>query len=369
MTPIDDRQDTRAAPDTDSDAGRAEPMPRNHAATRAAPDTDTSTGERPRRDLSTARDAGTRQRHNSTARTIDLEQLRSSAFAIAYRMLGTVSDAEDIVQQALMKLHQVMEREDILSPSAYIATVTTRLCIDELRSARVKRETYIGDWLPEPLIVDSDRGGAARVELSESVRMAFLIMLERLTPAQRAVFLLRDVFDYEYADIARIIGKSESAVRQIAVRARARVREDRPRFDVQIERQNALVDRFFAAMEAGDVASLEALLAADVSLHGDGGGKVPALARAIRGRSAVARTLLSWARTRERAGGVIVERAIVNGQPGALIRAVDGAVLGVWAVDVVDGQIAAVRSVVNPDKLRHVPGAGNFGEWLRKAFE
>lgn len=298
---------------------------------------------------------------------IDLEQLRPSAFAIAYRMLGSVSDAEDIVQQALIRLHQALEREHIHSPEAFLATVTTRLCIDELRSARVQRETYIGEWLPEPLIDRGEKSGAARVELSESVRMAFLVLLERLSPVQRAVFLLRDVFDYEYADIAHILGKSEAAVRQTAVRARAHVLQERPRFDVETDRQNELVDRFFAAIEAGDVASLEALLAADASLHGDGGGRVPALSRAVHGRSAVARTLLNWARTGTR-GGFSVERSIVNEQPGALIRTTDGSVIGVWTIDVADGHVTAVRSVVNPEKLRHVPGAGNFGEWLRRAL-
>ncbi len=296
---------------------------------------------------------------------IDLEQLRQKSFAIAYRMLGSVSDAEDIVQQALMKLHQALEHDTILSPEAYLATITTRLCIDELRSARVQRETYIGEWLPEPLIDRGERSGAARVELSESVRMAFLVLLERLSPTQRAVFLLRDVFDYTYADIARILDKSEEAVRQIAVRARAHVLEERPRFDAELETQNALVDRFFAAIDEGDVASLEALLAADVSLHGDGGGRVPALAQAVHGRSAVSHTLLSWSRAGSRVGGYTVERTIVNDQPGALIRAHDGAVIGVWAIDVADGHVTAVRSVVNPEKLRHIDGVADFGSWLR----
>lgn len=312
-------------------------------------------------------------RHAAHARTaypyqaVDLERLRPNAFAIAYRMLGSVTDAEDIVQRALIRLHQALEREHIHSPEAFLATVTTRLCIDELRSARVQRETYIGEWLPEPLIDTGEKSGAARVELDESVRMAFLVLLERLSPVQRAVFLLRDVFDYEYTEIARILGKSEAAVRQTALRARAHVLQERPRFDVEPERQSALIDRFFAAIEEGDVASLETLLAADASLHGDGGGRVPALARPVRGRSAVAQTLLNWARTGARAR-FSMKRTTVNHQPGALICAADGSVIGVWALDVVDGRIAAIRSVVNPDKLRHVPGAGDFGEWLRQAY-
>ncbi len=294
-----------------------------------------------------------------------LERLRPKAFAIAYRMLGSVSDAEDVVQQALLKLYQALEHDDIRSPEAFLATVVTRLCIDELRSARAQRETYIGEWLPEPLLHADAGDGATRVELAESVRMAFLVLLERLSPEQRAVFLLRDVFDYEYADIARIIGKSESATRQIAVRARAHVLAERPRFDATPAQQDALVDRFFAAIEAGDVASLEAMLAEDVSLHGDGGGRVPALAQAVRGRARVAGTLVNWARTGARSGGYAVERTVVNEQPGALIRSPSGAVMAVWTIDVAEGRIVAVRAVVNPEKLRHIEGAGDFGRWLR----
>src|SRR5690606_25574447 len=202
-----------------------------------------------------------------------------------------------------------------------------------------------GEWLPEPLIDTGEKSGAARVELDESVRMAFLVLLERLSPVQRAVFLLRDVFDYEYTEIARILGKSEAAVRQTALRARAHVLQERPRFDVEPERQSALIDRFFAAIEEGDVASLETLLAADASLHGDGGGRVPALARPVRGRSAVAQTLLNWARTGARAR-FSMKRTTVNHQPGALICAADGSVIGAqWPARTAGSRRAALSLI------------------------
>jgi RNA polymerase sigma-70 factor (ECF subfamily) len=296
-----------------------------------------------------------------------LEQLRPTAFAIAYRMLGSVSDAEDMVQEALLRLHNALRQDDaIASPQAYLATVVTRLCIDELRSARNQREVYVGEWLPEPLVNSTDQIGE-RFELSESLSMAFLVLLESLSPEQRAALLLRDVFDYDYAMIARIIGKSEAACRQLVVRARSRVLEGRPRFDVAPGQRELLAERFFAAIDAGDLAGLEALLAEDVSLHGDGGGKVPALARPLFGRSAVARALLSWARVGRQAGGYTIRRAIVNAQSGALIATHDGAVVAAWVLDTTDEHITAIRSVVNPDKLRHIPGSGDFGAFITRA--
>jgi RNA polymerase sigma-70 factor (ECF subfamily) len=296
-----------------------------------------------------------------------LEALRPRAFGIAYRMLGSVSEAEDIVQEGLLRLHGALQGDQpVASPQAYLATVVTRLCVDELRSARVRRETYVGEWLPEPLIEAPGPDTAERTELAESLGMAFLVLLETLSPEQRAVLLLRDVFDYGYAEVAEIVGKSEAACRQLAVRARARVLERRPRFAARPEQQEALVERFFAAIEEGEIEGLEALLAEDVSLHGDGGGKVPALARTLRGRSAVARTLLNWARAGARSGGYSVRPTVVNGQPGALMLTADRAVVSVWSLDVADSRIVAVRAIVNPDKLRHVPGVADFGEWLRR---
>src|SRR4051812_45328830 len=197
-------------------------------------------------------------------------------------MLGSVAEAEDIVQETMLRLHGALQAgEEIASPRAYAATVATRLAIDQLRSARARRETYPGEWLPEPLVSDPSGDPACQAEMADSLSMAFLVLLETLSPEQRAVPLLRDVFDYDYADVARIVGKSEDNVRQLATRARRHVEERRPRYETSGEQRDELSRRFFAAAEDGDLGALEALLAHDVVLHGDGGGKVPALARSL----------------------------------------------------------------------------------------
>ena len=212
-------------------------------------------------------------------------------------MLGSVGEAEDVVQEALLRLHRALQAgEPIASPPAWTAAVVTRLSIDELRSARARRERYVGEWLPEPLVEDAGADPAGHAELSDSLSLAFLVMLERLSPEQRAAFLLRDVFDYPYERIAGIVGTSEANARQLAARARRHVEERRPRFDASPERREELARRFIAAARDGDLAALEELLAEDVVLHGDGGGVVPALARAVSGRARVARTLVAWAR-------------------------------------------------------------------------
>jgi RNA polymerase sigma-70 factor (TIGR02957 family) len=296
-----------------------------------------------------------------------LEELRPRGFAIAYRMLGSVSEAEDIVQEGLLRLHQAMERgESIDSPPAYLATVVTRLAIDELRSARARRETYVGEWMPEPLVTDDRDDPARQAETADSLSMAFLVLLESLSPEQRAVFLLREVFDYPYDRIAEMVGRSEDATRQIAVRARRHVDAGKPRFEADRERRDELADRFFEAVLEGDLDGLEALLTEDVELHGDGGGKAPALARAIHGRSRVARTLSAWKKAGALTGGVQFERMDVNGQPGAIAWSEDGRVFAVLALDVAEGRIQGIRSVVNPDKLRHVGPVVNLGELLRQ---
>ena len=219
-----------------------------------------------------------------------LDELRPVAFAIAYRMLGSVSEAEDIVQEALLQLHRALEAgEQIASPRAFVATVTTRRAIDQLRSARARRESYVGDWLPEPIITDRNDDPAQHAEMADSLSLAMLVLLDNLSPEQRAVLLLHDVFDYGYARVAEIIGKSEDNVRQLAKRARRHVEQRRPRFQTTREQRDELARRFFAAAEQGDLAGLEALLAHDVELTGDGGGKVPALARSLHGRHRVAR--------------------------------------------------------------------------------
>ena len=281
------------------------------------------------------------------------EELRPRAFAIAYRMLGSVSEAEDVVQDAFVRLHDALARgERIESPRAYLSTVVTRLSIDVLRSARVRRESYAGDWLPEPVVADDEP--AREAEMADSLSLAFLVLLERLSPEQRAAFLLREVFDYPYDEIAAIVGKREDNVRQLVTRARRHVDDERPRFETSRAQRDTLASRFFDAARNGDFGGLERLLADDVVLQGDGGGKVPALARALRGRDRVARTLGAWIRAAARIGGVTIEPVEVNGQPGAMLLQPDGRLVSVMALDIADGQVQSVRSIVNPDKLRHL---------------
>jgi RNA polymerase sigma-70 factor (TIGR02957 family) len=294
-----------------------------------------------------------------------LEELRPVSFAIAYRMLGSVSEAEDIVQEALLRLHRAHDAgERIQSPRAFVATVTTRLAIDQLRSARARRERYVGEWLPEPIVTEATADPASRVEEAESLSMAMLVLLESLSPEQRAAFLLHDVFDYGYGEIAAIVGKSEENVRQLAARARRHVKERRPRFSSSPEQRRELAQRFFEATRNGDLKSLESLLAHDVVLTGDGGGKVPALARSLHGRDRVAGTVLGWTRVGRRVAGSI--RPIeVNRQPGALLLDSESRVVGVWALDIAEGEIKAIRSIVNPDKLTHLGAVGDMRALLR----
>ena len=226
---------------------------------------------------------------------------------------------------------------------------------------------YVGEWLPEPIITDGDDDPARHAEAADSLSVAMLVLLESLSPEQRAVLLLRDVFDYPYHEIAAIVGKSEDNVRQLATRARRHVEEHRPRFQTTREQQEELATRFFAAAEQGDLAGLEALLSADVTLTGDGGGKVPALAQAVRGRSRVAALLVTFDRTRANVHGTSVRRVEVNGGPGRLLLDADGRLLSVWALDIADGQITAISSIVNPDKLAHLGPVGDFTAIARSA--
>ena len=295
-----------------------------------------------------------------------LDELRPVAFAIAYRMLGSVSEAEDVVQEALLRLHQALDGgEQIVSPRAFVATVTTRLAINELRSARARRERYVGEWLPEPVITDGLDDPARHAETADSLSLAMLVLLESLSPEQRAVLLLHDVFDYGYAEIAAIVGKSEDNTRQLATRARRHVQQRRPRFQTTREQREELAARFFAAVEQGDLAGLEALLAHDAELTGDGGGKVPALTRPLRGRSRVARALIDSvvARLPE----VSLRLAEVNGGPGALYLDAQQRLIAVMALDIAGGQITSISSIVNPDKLRHLGPVGDFMSLLRSA--
>jgi len=297
-----------------------------------------------------------------------LEELRPVAFAIAYQMLGSVSEAEDIVQEALLRVHQALQAgEQIESPRAFVATVTTRLAINELRSARARREEYVGEWLPEPIITDGHGDPARHAEMADSLSLAMLVLLESLSPEQRAVLLLHDVFDYDHAQIARIIGKSRDNVRQLAIRARHRIKQRRPRFQTTREQQQELARRFFQAVDEGDLPGLEALLAHDVKLTGDGGGKVPALARSLRGRNRVARTLIDWARLGARLPGVSLRPVEVNGGPGALWLDAQNRLIAVVALEIAGGQITSISAIVNPDKLARLGPVGDFTSLLRSA--
>ena len=289
-----------------------------------------------------------------------LEELRPRSFDIAYRMLGSVAEAEDVVQEALLRVHQALERgERIDSPAAYAATVTTRLAIDQLRSARSRRESYIGEWLPEPLLGGPPDETSHAAELSNSLSVAFLVLLESLSPEQRAAFLLHDVFDYGYDEVAAVIGTSEANARQLAARARRHLAERRPRYEVSREKRDQLAQRFFAAIRDGDLAGIESLLAEDVVLRGDGGGRVPALARALHGRSQVARAMHHWATQRMPAARLSVQYAEVNGEPGAVTFDAEGRLLSVISLDIAAERVQGVNFVVNPDKLRHLGPLGD----------
>ena len=297
-----------------------------------------------------------------------LDELRSASFAIAYRMLGSVSEAEDVVQEALLQVHQALQAgEQLVSPRALVATVTTRRAIDQLRSARVRREAYVGEWLPEPIITDGHDDPARHAEMADSLSLAMLVLLERLSPEQRAVLLLHEVFDYSYAEVAAILGKSQAGVRQLATRARRHLAQRRPRFQTTRQQRDELARRFFAAVEHGDLSGLEALLAHDVALTGDGGGKVPALARTLHGRSRVARMLLDWARLAARAPGGSLRPVAVNGGPGALYLDAQQRLLAVVALEVAGGLVTSVHAILNPDKLTRLGPVGDFGSLLGSA--
>lgn len=274
----------------------------------------------------------------------------SLMFSIAYRMVGSASDAEDIVQEAWLRIHR--EAAAIESLEGFATTVTTRLAIDHLRSARVRREVYIGAWLPEPLVGPA-ADPAIRHEEAETLSIAFLVVLERLSPIQRAVFLLRDIFGYEYPDIAQIVGKSMSNCRQILARARTDLRARAPRFHVTPEDREALARRFFAACNDGDLAGLEEVLADDVRFHADGGGRTPAVQRPVYGRSRVARFLLGLLRRAEKSGQRVTPTP-VNGQPGAIVADRHGRPVAVFALHITDGAVSAIHNVMNPGKLRHL---------------
>jgi RNA polymerase sigma-70 factor (ECF subfamily) len=281
--------------------------------------------------------------------------LRPLLFSIAYRMLSSVSEAEDIVQEAFVRYQRSLaEGTTVESPKAYLSAVVTRLAIDHLKSARVRREAYVGEWLPEPLLTDDGPMGPAEVaEQAESLSMSFLVLLERLTPLERAVFLLHDVFAYDFEEVGRIVGRTAATCRQHAVRARKFIAANRPRFDASEAEHDELLSRFFAAAKDGNVESLIELLAEDVVVHGDGGGKVPQWFEPIAGPDKVAR-LFARLGSQMLAMGATFERREINGQPGAIFRGPKGGVFSVMSFEVADGRVATIRSVVNPDKLGHL---------------
>jgi RNA polymerase sigma-70 factor (ECF subfamily) len=289
------------------------------------------------------------------------DQLRPLMFSIAYRMLGSVAEAEDIVQEAFLRIHDANAGE-IQSAEAYASTVTTRLAIDHLRSARVRRESYVGTWLPEPLLTTSaEPDPAVRAELADTLSMAFLVLMESLTPIERAVFILREVFGYDYERIAGIVEKSEANCRQIFSRAKQRITDRTPRFEVSRQRRDELAREFFAAAETGEVATLERLLADDVAFYGDGGGKAPAVLKPVTGSIQVARFVIGIVRQVHQQGGR-VEPVEVNGQPGARLVASDGRLATVLDLTIADGRIQSVRNVLNPDKLGHLGPLFDFPE-------
>jgi RNA polymerase sigma-70 factor, ECF subfamily len=290
------------------------------------------------------------------------QELRPLLFSIAYRMVGSVSEAEDLVQEAFLRYHRAArDGAAIESPKAYLTTVTSRLAIDHLRSARVRRERYVGAWLPEPLLTDPDGDPAAQAGQRDSLSMAFLVLLERLSPVERAVFLLHEVFGYGYAEIAGLVGKTEDNCRQIGARARRHVEQRRPRFETSRRQREELARRFFAVIEQGDTDGLVDLLAADAVMYGDGGGKAPAIAEPLHGAQRVARFLLGLGRQAS-ALGVTLRPAEVNGQPGALASDRQGRLVGVVGIDIADGRVQTVHSIVNPDKLRHLGPVGDLTE-------
>jgi RNA polymerase sigma-70 factor (ECF subfamily) len=280
-------------------------------------------------------------------------ELRPLLISIAYQMVGAVGEAEDIVQEAFLRFHRaVADGTQIDSPKAWLSTVTTRLSINHVRSARVRREAYVGTWLPEPLLTGAAPDVAGQVETADALSMAFLVLLERLSPVERAVFLLRDVFDFGFDEIADIVGKSEDNCRQIAVRARRHVQERKPRFEASRKRREELARRFFEAVGAGKTDGLVDMLSADVVLYTDGGGRGPAFPQPIYGRDRVTRLFSSY--HPEALGTVESRVAEVNGQPGRVFFDAESRAVAVIVLDIAGGQIVAVRSITNPEKLRHL---------------
>ena len=290
------------------------------------------------------------------------QQYRPLLFAIAYRMLGSVTEAEDVLQEAFLRYHRAESAgTGIESPKAYLSAVTTRLCIDELRSARARREAYPGEWLPEPLLTADSAvltgpapdDPAAAAEQADTLSMAFLLLLERLSPVERAVFLLHDVFSYGYDEVASIVGKTEDNCRQLALRARRHVADGKPRFEASRGKRDQLAATFFRAVQDGDLDGLVGMLAADVVVVGDNAGVQPRWPRPITGRDRVGRLLIGLGQQIQEAG-ILIRPTEVNGQPGALCLDSGGRIANVFVLDIAGGRVQAIRSVISPGKLRHL---------------
>jgi RNA polymerase sigma-70 factor (TIGR02957 family) len=281
-------------------------------------------------------------------------ELRPLLFSIAYRMLGSVGDAEDVVQEALLRLARARaEGTEIESPKAFLTTVTTRLSIDQLRSARVRRETYFGPWLPEPLLTAPEREPAEVAEMADSLALSFLVLLETLSEVERAVYLLREVFDYGYDEIAQIVERSEVNCRQIFTRARKRIEDGKPRFEVDRSSQREVATQFAAALRDGEVEQALSALAPDVVFYGDGGGIGRGLPRPVYGRDRVGRLLGAFAREgQEIVAGI--ELTEVNGQPGTLNFDAERRLINVFVFEIAEGSVQAIRSIINPEKLAHL---------------
>lgn len=285
-----------------------------------------------------------------TAQTDVFNEYRPLLFSIAYRMLGTVMDAEDAVQETYLRWQRA-GRDDVRSPKSYLSTVVTRLCIDQLRSAKTQREQYIGPWLPEPLVSEGTSDMDQDLALADSLSMAFLVMLEALSPNERAAFLLREVFEYPYDEVARIIDKSEPNCRQMVRRAHQHTLERRHRFHPSQAEVQVFVDRFLRAAQQGDMDGLIEMLEEDVTLWSDGGGKTAAALNPIYGADKVARFFIGI--ISKMPPNTVSKAARVNGQPG-LLTYIDGQPYSVMVAEMQDGKVAAIRVVVNPEKLRHL---------------
>jgi RNA polymerase sigma-70 factor (ECF subfamily) len=296
-------------------------------------------------------------------RVEEFEELRPLLFAIAYRILGSVSEAQDAVQEAWLRYEASSTQPT--STKAFLSAVVTRISIDVLRSARVRREEYVGTWFPEPLLADPYQDPERSAELADSVSMAALLLLERLSPLERAVFVLREVFGFSFPEVASAVGRSEAACRQLAVRARRHMDAGKPRFEADRREREELAERFFDAFREGDVDGLRELLAADVQLVGDAGGNAPQW-KDIIGADNVARVLAAIFKPFVRIGGVVEPRE-VNGQPGAIFRDRDGKVVNTLALDILDGRIQTVRAVINPDKLGHLGPVADAWAVIREA--